>query len=127
MIIGQVFRRTGIIEYFVVRYLVQWSRRRQWRLLVLLSLFTALISAFIDNVTTIMMIVPITMEVCGVLMLDPQPFIITEALFSNIGGTATMIGSPSNVILSSLLDDVITFADFLRYILPVSTHDSNIF
>ena len=77
------------------------SRGHLWRLVSLLCFFTAVLSAFLDNVTTILLITPVTMQLCNVLDLEPVLIILSLVFFSNVGGTATAIGDPPNILISS--------------------------
>lgn len=83
------------------------------RLLFLLCMVTAVLSAFLDNVTTILLIAPVTCKLCKLVNIDPRPFLICEAIFSNVGGTATMIGDPPNIIIGNMLAKYLDFNDFL--------------
>ena len=83
------------------------------RLLLLLCMVTAILSAFLDNVTTILLIAPVTCKLCKLVNIDPRPFLISEAFFSNLGGTATMIGDPPNIIIGNMLAGYLDFNDFL--------------
>ena len=76
------------------------------RLLVLLCLLTAVASAFLDNVTTMLLLAPVTIDMCNILQVDPRPYLIAEVILSNIGGTATQIGDPPNIIIGSSFDEV---------------------
>jgi hypothetical protein len=91
LIVGEL-SHTGIFEWCAVRLLVA-SRGSYNRLLVLLCILTAVASAFLDNVTTMLLIAPVTIDMCSILDVDPRPYLIAEVLMSNIGGTATMIGT----------------------------------
>ncbi|MDQ3693904.1 MAG: ArsB/NhaD family transporter [Chloroflexota bacterium] len=110
MIIVNVLKRTGIFRYAGWRTAIA-VKGDPWRLLVGFSLFTAVGSAFLDNVTTILLMVPVTIAICDDLGLDPRPFMITEVIASNIGGTATLIGDPPNILIGSA-----TGLDFLAFI-----------
>ena len=96
-------------------YTAIWSAKRAkgspLRVMVLLVLITAVASAFLDNVTTVLLIAPVTLLVCARLDIDPIPFLIAEVLASNIGGAATLIGDPPNIIVGSRAG--LTFNDFL--------------
>lgn len=81
--------------------------------MVLFCIITAVLSAFLDNVTTVLLIGPITFTVCKMLELSPVPFFITEIMASNIGGTATLIGDPPNIMIGSAAN--LTFMDFLAF------------
>ena len=100
MIMVGIFSTTGFFEYCAVR-MYKVSRGNLWRLVALLCLFTAVLSAFLDNVTTILLVVPVTMQLCHVLDVDPVLPVVALVFFSNIGGTATAIGDPPNILLVS--------------------------
>ena len=90
VIVGEL-SHTGVFEWLAVRLLVQ-SKGSFNRLMVLLCLLTAVASAFLDNVTTMLLVAPVTIDMCGILGVDPRPYLISEVILSNIGGTATLIG-----------------------------------
>ncbi|HEX6377964.1 MAG TPA: ArsB/NhaD family transporter [Nitrososphaeraceae archaeon] len=110
MIIVAVLGDTGVFEYLGVR-MSKASKGDMWRLMVMFCVFTATISMFIDNVTTVLLIVPITISVFKTLKLSPIPFIIAQVLASNVGGTATLIGDPPNILIGSAAN--IDFASFI--------------
>ncbi|WP_182897810.1 ArsB/NhaD family transporter [Microbispora sp. H10830] len=116
MIIVGVLRQTGVFEYLAI-----WAakRARGWpfRLMVLLLVITAMASALLDNVTTVLLIAPVTFLVCERLTLPVAPFLIAEAMASNIGGTATLVGDPPNIIIASRAG--LTFNDFLVHLAPL--------
>lgn len=95
LLVGEL-SHTGIFEWCAVRLLVA-SKGSFNRLMVLLCGLVALSSAFLDNVTTMLLIAPVTIDMCGILGVDPRPYLIGEVLLSNVGGTATMIGDPPNM------------------------------
>jgi Na+/H+ antiporter NhaD/arsenite permease-like protein len=123
MMIGKVISSAGIVEFCVVNYLVSWSNCSQLRLLLFLSLLAAVVSALINSVTTLVVLVPVTLEICNGLKINWEPFVFAVALMGNIGGTATLIGTPSNIIIGTVLGDVIGFIDFLKFVLPVSMNN----
>lgn len=110
MIIVMIMRRTGVFEYLGVR-MVKVSKADPLRLLVLLSLTTGVLSAFLDNVTTILLILPIALSVAEKLKIAPIPYIISAVFASNVGGTATLIGDPPNIMIGSQAG--LNFVDFL--------------
>jgi Na+/H+ antiporter NhaD/arsenite permease-like protein len=110
MIIVMIMRRTGVFEYLGV-VTVKASKADPFRLLILLSITTGILSAFLDNVTTILLILPITLSVTRDLKVNPIPFIIAEVFASNVGGTATLIGDPPNIMIGS--ETGLSFMDFL--------------
>lgn len=116
MLVVGVIRRTGVFEYLAIRS-AKLARGRPYRVLVLLVLVTAAASALLDNVTTVLLVAPVTLLVCDRLGLNPIPFLIAEALASNIGGTATLVGDPPNIIIASRAD--LTFNDFLVHLAPI--------
>ena len=116
MLVVGVLKRTGVFEYLAIRS-AKAARGRPFRVLVLLVLVTAGLSALLDNVTTILLVAPVTLLVCDRLGVPPVPFLLAETLASNIGGTATLIGDPPNIIIASRAG--LAFTDFLVHLLPV--------
>ncbi len=116
MIIVGVLRQTGVFEYVAI-----WSAKRArgspLRIMILLVLVTAFGSALLDNVTTVLLIAPVTLLVCDRLAINAVPFLMAEAFASNIGGAATLIGDPPNIIIASR--GGLTFNDFLIHLTPV--------
>lgn len=110
MIIVAILGETGVFEYLGVR-MSKASKGNMWRLMVMFCIFTATISMFIDNVTTVLLIVPITISVFKTLKISPIPFIIAQVLASNVGGTATLIGDPPNILIGSAAN--IDFSSFI--------------
>ncbi len=117
MIIVSVLRRTGVFEYVAI-WAVKRANGSPLRVMLLLVLITALASAFLDNVTTVLLIAPVTLLVCDRLAISPTPFLIAEVLASNIGGAATLIGDPPNIIIASRSG--LTFNDFLLNMAPMA-------
>ena len=117
MIIVGVLRRTGVFE-FVAIWAAKRAKGSPLRVMVLLVLITAGASAFLDNVTTVLLIAPVTLLVCDRLQVSPIPFLIAEVLASNIGGAATLIGDPPNIIIASRSG--LTFNDFLLHMAPMA-------
>jgi Na+/H+ antiporter NhaD/arsenite permease-like protein len=117
MIIVGVLRRTGVFE-FVAIWAAKRAKGSPLRVMVLLVLITAGASAFLDNVTTVLLIAPVTLLVCDRLGVSPVPFLIAEVLSSNIGGAATLIGDPPNIIIASRSG--LTFNDFLLHMAPMA-------
>ncbi|MDW0142542.1 MAG: ArsB/NhaD family transporter [Nitrososphaeraceae archaeon] len=110
MIIVAILGETGVFEYLGVR-MSKASKGNMWRLMVMFCVFTATISMFIDNVTTVLLIVPITISVFRTLKISPIPFILAQVLASNVGGTATLIGDPPNILIGSAAN--IDFSSFI--------------
>ena len=118
MIIANVMAKTGIFQWIAVEA-VRRTQGRPYRLLVVTSVITAIVSAFLDNVTTVVLLTPITFFVAQRLGTSPVPFLISQVLASNIGGTATLIGDPPNIIIGSQMGK--DFNDFLVNLAPVAT------
>jgi len=116
MIIVHILATTGLFEWIAVSA-AQKARGRSLPLLFLLLLVTGTLSAFLDNVTTVILIAPITILITQILELPTVPFLILEAVASNIGGTATLVGDPPNVLIGSQTH--LTFNDFLIHLTPV--------
>jgi len=102
MVMVGVMSHTGVFEWCAVQAYKR-SKGNVWTLVVILCVVTAVLSAFLDNVTTMLLLTPVTIQLARVLDLKPVPLLIAEVLFSNIGGTATMIGDPPNIIIGSKL------------------------
>ncbi len=116
MIIVGIVKNTGIFEYLAI-YAAKRSKGEPWSIIVSLCVITAITSAFLDNVTTVLLIVPMTFVITQTLELDPIPFLIPEILASNIGGTATLIGDPPNIMIGSGAG--LDFLDFIINLSPV--------
>lgn len=120
MIIVMITKKTGIFEYLAIRT-VKISRADPRKILILLSIITGLLSGVLDNVTTILLIIPVTLDIAKDLHISPIPFIISEVFASNVGGTGTLIGDPPNIMIGSSVG--LTFMDFLKnvgiVILPI--------
>jgi Na+/H+ antiporter NhaD/arsenite permease-like protein len=116
MVLVSISRRCGMFEYLAI-----WSskkgRAQPWAMLLILSLTTAVLSAFLDNVTTVLLIAPVTLAVTRELNVPPYPFLFAEIFASNIGGTATLIGDPPNIIIGSAAG--LSFDDFVIHLTPV--------
>nr|XP_019838482.1 PREDICTED: P protein [Bos indicus] len=100
MILVAIFSETGFFDYCAVK-VYQLSRGRVWTMIFMLCLVAAVLSAFLDNVTTVLLFTPVTIRLCEVLNLDPRQVLIAEVIFTNIGGAATAIGDPPNVLIVS--------------------------
>ncbi|PIK59926.1 putative P protein [Apostichopus japonicus] len=100
MTIVAIFSETGFFEWCALQS-YKIAKGQIWTLITLLCIFAGVVSAFLDNVTTILLLTPVTISLCEVLQLDPRHVLIAEVLFSNIGGTATAVGDPPNVIIIS--------------------------
>ena len=117
MILVNITSKSGFFQYVAVKA-AKMAKGSPINILVILSLLTAALSAFLDNVTTVLLIVPVTFSITRMLEVDPVPFLISEVLFSNIGGTATLIGDPPNIMIGSA-NKHLTFNDFLFNLGPV--------
>ena len=104
MVMVGIISHTGIFEWFAVQAYKK-SKGNVWTLVVILCVVTAVLSAFLDNVTTMLLLTPVTIQLARVLDLNPIPLLIAEVIFSNIGGTATMIGDPPNIIIGSMMSE----------------------
>jgi Na+/H+ antiporter NhaD/arsenite permease-like protein len=116
MLIVAVLKRTGLFEYIAV-WSVKRARGRPFRVMVILVVVTAVASAMLDNVTTVLLVAPVTFLVCDRLAVPVAPFLIAEAMASNIGGTATLVGDPPNIIIASRAG--LTYNDFLVHLAPL--------
>jgi Na+/H+ antiporter NhaD/arsenite permease-like protein len=116
MLIVGVLRRTGVFEYIAI-WSAKRARGKPFRVMVILVLVTALASAALDNVTTVLLIAPVTFLVCDRLGVPVVPFLIAEAMASNIGGTATLVGDPPNIIIASR--GGLSYSDFLVHLAPI--------
>lgn len=116
MIIVSVVKQTGVFEYLAI-WSAKRARGRPFVVLVMFVVITAVASALLDNVTTVLLIAPVTLLVCDRLGTDPVPFLLAEAMASNIGGTATLIGDPPNIIIAS--KSGLSFNDFVLNLAPI--------
>ena len=117
MIIVHLVSETGVFQWFAIK-VAQLVRGEPFRLVVLLAIVTALCSAFLDNVTTILLMAPVSILLAKQLRLDPFPFIITEVMSANIGGLATLIGDPTQLIIGA--EGNLGFNEFLLNTAPVA-------
>ncbi|RFU85609.1 hypothetical protein DY218_16055 [Streptomyces triticagri] len=116
MLIVAVLKRTGIFEYIAIAA-AKRARGRPFRLMVLLVVATGFLSAWLDNVTTVLLIAPVTILVCRKLGLPVVPYLIAEVMACNIGGAATLIGDPPNIMIASRAG--LSFNDFLLHMTPI--------
>ncbi|GAA1086696.1 ArsB/NhaD family transporter [Streptomyces javensis] len=117
MAIVGVLRQTGLFEYLAI-WAVKRARGKPFRVMTMLIVITASASALLDNVTTVLLVAPVTLLVCERLALPAAPFLIAEVMASNIGGTATLVGDPPNIIIASR--GGLTFNDFLVHLAPIA-------
>lgn len=115
MLFVSVVRLSGIFEFLAIKC-ARIAKGDPWKIMMLFVLLTAILSAFLDNVTTVLLIGPMTLTVCKLLDINPIPFFLTEIMASNIGGTATLIGDPPNIMIGSAAG--FTFFDFIVYDAP---------
>lgn len=116
MILVAMLEPTGFFEYLAV-LAARASLGKPVRLFVLLGIITTVLSMFLDNVTTVVLIAPVTILISEILGVSPLPYLMTEALLSNVGGVATLVGDPPNVLIGSAAG--LSFSDFLVYSLPI--------
>ena len=116
MLIVAISRRCGIFQYVAI-VSAKAARANPAGILAMLAIVTALISALLDNVTTVLLIAPVTLVICRELNVKAYPFLFSEIFASNIGGTATLIGDPPNIIIGSAAN--LTFMDFVYALTPV--------
>ncbi|HCC02982.1 MAG TPA: hypothetical protein DHW78_00805 [Ruminococcaceae bacterium] len=116
MIIVGIVKKTGVFEYLAI-FASKKVKGDPWKIILSLSAITAIISGFLDNVTTVLLIVPMTFVITDTLELDPIPFLIPEIFASNLGGTATLIGDPPNIMIGSAAG--LGFMDFIKNLTPV--------
>lgn len=118
MVIVALAEPTGIFTYIALRA-TQLSRGNPLALVLLLAFVTGLLSAFLDNLTSILLVVPITLLIADILRLPPIPLVLIQILASNIGGTATLIGDPPNILIGASQPEL-SFMDFIYNLAPVS-------
>jgi Na+/H+ antiporter NhaD/arsenite permease-like protein len=116
MTIINIMKPTGVFEYIAIKS-AKVAKGQPFMIMAIFSIVTAVVSAFLDNVTTVLLIAPVTLLICQALELDVIPFLITEALASNIGGTATLIGDPPNIMIASKAQ--LDFMAFVYHLTPV--------
>jgi Na+/H+ antiporter NhaD/arsenite permease-like protein len=116
MLIVAITRRSGVFQYVAI-VSAQATRASPAGVLALLAIVTAVFSAFLDNVTTVLLVAPVTLVICRELKVPPYPYLFSEIFASNIGGTATLIGDPPNIIIGSAAH--LSFMDFVYALTPV--------
>ncbi|WIG20159.1 ArsB/NhaD family transporter [Bacillus anthracis] len=117
MILVHITSQSGVFEFVAIKA-AKAAGGKPIRILLLLSLLTAVGSAFLDNVTTVLLIVPVTLSITRILKVNPIPYLLSEVLFSNIGGTATLIGDPPNIMIGSA-NKHLDFNAFLLNLAPI--------
>jgi Na+/H+ antiporter NhaD/arsenite permease-like protein len=116
MVIINLMRPTGVFEYIAIKS-AKWGKGEPFRIMAIFAIVTAVLSALLDNVTTVLLIVPVTILIADALQVDALPYLISCALASNIGGTATLIGDPPNIMIASKAN--LNFMDFIYNLAPV--------
>lgn len=116
MVIVNITKKTGIFEFLAIRA-AKYAKADPWIILLLFSIITAIASALLDNVTTILLIAPVTFVITETLKINPYPFIMVEVFMANLGGTATLVGDPPNIMIGSA--NGIGFMEFLINLGPV--------
>ncbi len=116
MIIVNILKRTGVFQYVALKS-AKLAKGEPWHIMVLLAIITAVSSALLDNVTTILLIIPVTLVITEAMDLNPTPFVIVETIMSNLGGTATLIGDPPNIMIGSAVG--LSFLDFIINLAPI--------
>ncbi len=117
MIIVAITARTGLFQYVAIKA-AKLARGRAWLVLITLSAATAVLSAFLDNVTTVLLTIPMAILIADTLGKSPFPFLMAGILSANIGGTATLIGDPPNILVSSAAH--FSFMDFIINLAPIA-------
>lgn len=116
MLFVAVAKKSGLFEYLAIKS-AKIAKGDPWRIMVFLMIITAVLSALLDNVTTVLLIGPMTFLICRELKINPVPFFMTQIIASNIGGTATLVGDPPNIMIGSAAG--LTFLDFIMVDAPV--------
>ena len=116
MIIVTISKDTGMFQYLAIRA-AKIAKGNPWKIMILFSLITAVFSALLDNVTTVLLMVPMTLVLCDNLKINPMPFLFVEIIMSNVGGTATLIGDPPNILIGSAAS--LSFMDFATNLAPI--------
>ncbi|MFN3531548.1 MAG: SLC13 family permease [Candidatus Brocadia sp.] len=115
MIIVNILSKTGLFQFLAIKS-AKLAKGKPFLILIFFTCITAMLSAILDNVTTVLLLVPVTLFIADELELDPFPFLISEVMASNIGGTATLIGDPPNIMIASKVK--LTFMDFIYHMAP---------
>ncbi|RJQ47141.1 MAG: hypothetical protein C4538_05580 [Nitrospiraceae bacterium] len=116
MIIINLMRPTGVFEYIAIKS-AKWGKGEPFRIMAIFAIVTAVLSALLDNVTTVLLITPVTLLIADALEVDPVPYLLSCVLASNIGGTATLIGDPPNIMIASKAQ--LNFMDFIYHLAPI--------
>ena len=116
MLFVAVVKNSGLFEYLAVKS-AKIAKGDPWKMMIIFIIITALLSALLDNVTTVLLVGPMTIAICKEMELNPVPFLLTQIMASNIGGTATLIGDPPNIMIGSAVG--LTFMDFILNDAPI--------
>ena len=116
MIMVGILSKTGFFQWTALKS-YEIAKGNPWKLMMMLIITTACLSAFLDNVTTVLLMVPATIEIATVIKVNPVPMLVSEALASNIGGTATVIGDPPNILIGSAFN--LSFVSFIINLGPI--------
>ncbi|KJR40254.1 citrate transporter [Candidatus Magnetoovum chiemensis] len=116
MVIINLIRPTGFFEYIAIKS-AKIGKAEPLRIMIIFAVITAVLSALLDNVTTVLLLAPVTLLIADALKLDPKPYLIMEVVASNIGGTATLIGDPPNIMIASKAR--LDFMDFIIHLTPI--------
>ncbi|WP_447974542.1 sodium:proton antiporter [Nitrospira sp. Kam-Ns4a] len=116
MILVAIMKETGVFQFLAVKA-AKAARGHPWGILAMLATVTAVLSAFLDNVTTVLLVAPVTLHIANELRLDPYPLLFAEVNASNSGGTATLIGDPPNIMIGSAAG--LSFNDFVLHLTPL--------
>jgi Na+/H+ antiporter NhaD/arsenite permease-like protein len=117
MVMVAITRRSGVFQYVAI-WSAKKAKARPWGILLMLSVVTALFSAMLDNVTTVLLVAPVTLLITKELKVSPYPYLFAEIFSSNIGGTATLIGDPPNIMIGSAVG--LSFNDFILNLAPIT-------
>ncbi|HYE83373.1 MAG TPA: ArsB/NhaD family transporter [Clostridia bacterium] len=117
MVIVLILKRTGVFQYIAIKS-AKKAKGEPWKIMVLFAVATAVASALLDNVTTILLIAPVTLVITDTLKINPTPFLITEVFAANVGGTATLIGDPPNIMIGGATH--LSFMEFLINLGPIA-------
>lgn len=118
MIIVGITAETGLFKYVALKA-AKLAKGKPTRIMVALVILTAVGSAFLDNVTTVLLMVPVTLSITRQLRINPIPFLLTQIIASNVGGTATLIGDPPNIMIGSAVKEL-TFMAFIVNLAPIA-------
>ena len=116
MVIVGITKDTGLFQYVAIKS-AKFAKGNPWKIMIMFSVITAVFSALLDNVTTVLLMVPMTLVICDNLKINPMPFLFVEIFMSNVGGTATLIGDPPNILIGSAAG--LSFMDFVVNLAPV--------